>query len=58
MGLLLAPKKGSDTRKDIQDKVDEISDQVKRLTKKAKNHVGDIQDDLYDLRSQAKSAVS
>ena len=58
LGLLLAPKKGSETRKDIQDKVDEISDQVKRLTKKAKNHVGDIQDDLYDLRSQAKSVVS
>jgi gas vesicle protein len=58
LGLLLAPKKGSDTRKDIQDKVDEISDQVKRLSKKAKNHVGDIQDDLYDLRSQAKATVS
>lgn len=58
LGLLLAPKKGADTRKDIQDKVDEISDQVKRMSKKAKSHINDIQDDLYDIRSQAKATVN
>jgi gas vesicle protein len=58
LGLLLAPKKGSDTRKDIQDKVDEISDQVKRMSKKAKSHISNIQDDLYDIHSQAKSTVN
>jgi gas vesicle protein len=58
LGLLLAPKKGSETRKDLQDKVDEISDQVKRLSRKTKSHVDNIQDDLYDIRSQAKASVS
>ncbi len=58
LGLLLAPNKGSETRKDIQDNVDEISDQVKKLSGKARKHVSEMQDDLYDLRSQAKATVN
>ncbi len=58
LGLLMAPKKGSETRKDISDRIDEISDQLKALGKKAKSHVNNIQDDLYDIRNQAKSTVS
>jgi gas vesicle protein len=58
LGLMLAPKKGSETRKDISDKIDEISDQLKALKSKAKSHVNNIQDDLYDIRNQAKSTVS
>lgn len=58
LGLLMAPKKGSETRKDISDRIDEISDQLKSLGRKAKSHVNNIQDDLYDIRNQAKSTVS
>jgi gas vesicle protein len=52
LGLLLAPKKGSETRQDIQDKVDEIAGQVKDLSKRAKKRATDLQDDLYELRTQ------
>ena len=52
LGLLLAPKKGSETRQDIQDKVDEIAGQVKDLSKRAKKRAADLQDDLYELRTQ------
>jgi gas vesicle protein len=58
IGLLMAPKKGSDTRKDISDRIDELSDQLKNMSRKAKSHVNNIQDDLYDIRSQTKATVS
>ena len=55
---MMAPKKGSETRKDISDRIDEISDQLKALGRKAKSHANNIQEDLYDIRNQAKSTVS
>lgn len=58
LGLMMAPKKGSETRKDISDRIDEISDQLKALGRKAKSHANNIQEDLYDIRNQAKSTVS
>ena len=58
LGLLMAPKKGAETRKDISDKINEISDQLRQLGRKAKSHANNIQDDLYDIRNQAKSTVS
>jgi gas vesicle protein len=45
LGLLLAPKKGSETRKDIQDKINDLSDQVKRISKKARHQVNNLHDD-------------
>jgi gas vesicle protein len=58
LGLLMAPKKGSETRKDISGKIDEIYDQLKTLGRKARSHASNMQDDLYDLRNQAKATVS
>lgn len=58
LGLLMAPKTGSEMRKDISDRIDDISDQLKSLGRKAKSHANNIQDDLYDIRNQAKSTVS
>jgi gas vesicle protein len=58
LGLLMAPQKGSDTRKDISDKINDLSDQLRSLGRKAKSHANNIQDDLYDIRNQAKSTVS
>ena len=58
LGLLMAPKKGTETRKDISDKINELSDQLRQLGRKAKSHANNIQEDLYDIRNQAKSAVS
>ncbi|TDX00560.1 YtxH domain-containing protein [Dinghuibacter silviterrae] len=54
LGLLMAPKKGSETRKDISDKIDEIYDHLKSVGRKVKSHASNMQDDLYDLRNQAK----
>jgi gas vesicle protein len=45
LGLLMAPKKGSETRKDLQDKLNDLSDQVKRMSKKARHQVNNLHDD-------------
>jgi gas vesicle protein len=58
IGLLMAPKKGSEVRKDILDKVNDLSDQVKRMGRKARGHFDNLQEDLYDMRSEAKSTIS
>lgn len=57
LGLLMAPKKGSEMRKDISDRIDDLSEQLKHLGRKARSHVNNMQDDLYDIRNQAKSTV-
>ncbi|MCL6523138.1 MAG: YtxH domain-containing protein [Thermoflavifilum sp.] len=45
-GLLLAPKKGAELRKDIKEKADELSEQLKRVVKKGKEKAGEVQDEF------------
>ena len=54
LGLLFAPKKGSETRKDLKKKMDNLVDQVKNLDmddvkKEFNNKVEDIKAGLADL---------
>lgn len=51
-GLLLAPKKGSDLRKDIKDKADDFGDRVKHFAKKGKNHLNEVEDEFNELKSK------
>lgn len=46
LGMLLAPKKGSEMRKDIQHRIDGLSDQVKRLTGKVKSQANNIREEF------------
>jgi gas vesicle protein len=47
-GLLLAPKKGTEFRKDIKDRTNEITDQLKELSKKGKNHLHQMKDEMQE----------
>ena len=54
LGVLFAPKKGSDTRKELRVKLDELVDQAKNIDvaevkKEFKRKVEDIKMDLVDL---------
>ncbi|MBX6380678.1 MAG: YtxH domain-containing protein [Thermoflavifilum aggregans] len=45
-GLLLAPKKGAELRKDIKEKADEFSEQLKRVVKKGKEKAQEAEDEF------------
>lgn len=50
LGLLMAPKKGSETRKDISSRIDDLYEQLKHMGRKAKSHANNMQDELFEHR--------
>ena len=54
LGVLFAPKKGSETRKDLKDKMDELLDKVKNMDKvevkeNIEKRIAELKSDLEDL---------
>lgn len=54
LGILFAPKKGSETRRELKEKMDELLEQVKdidtdKLKKDFEKKIAEIRDDLTDL---------
>lgn len=49
-GLMLAPKSGKETRKDIKDKLDETKDNIE-------NKVGEMKDDIKEKSENVKKDI-
>ena len=54
LGVLFAPKKGSDTRRELKEKIDEMLEKVKNIDKQEvkeniENKIADIKKELEDL---------
>ena len=63
LGILLAPKAGSETRKDLKKKIDELMDQVKKMDKedvkkKFDKKVSEIKEELSDLDKEKVLAIA
>ncbi len=63
LGVLFAPKKGSDTRKDLKDKFDDMLDKAKTLDKKEvkeniENKIYEIKESLSDLDKEKVVAIA
>jgi gas vesicle protein len=58
IGLLIAPEKGSDTRKRIARTTGDWADQLTNMLKNTKNQYNDLKDKARHMKSAAEQKVS
>lgn len=58
LGLLMAPEKGSDTRKRIKDKAGEWADQLSGAFSKGKEWIEDVEEHSKKIKSAAMDKLS
>ncbi|RNC73227.1 MAG: YtxH domain-containing protein [Desulfuromonadales bacterium] len=58
LGLLLAPKSGSEMRENIMDLTDDALDKIKGFTKEAQSKIMDTYEETKDLISEKKTIIT
>lgn len=63
IGILFAPKKGSETREDLKKKLDELREKVKEIDlsdirDNVENKINEIQEELKDLNKEKVLAIA
>jgi gas vesicle protein len=58
IGILIAPAKGTETRRKISDKVDDASDYLKDVVEKFRNQANEMADQSIDKIERAESQIN